>query len=335
MSMLTALQIEDVATRALRRSGADARAAASLARAIAAAELDGMASHGLAYLATYCQHLECGKVNPKAFPTMEIFESAVRVDAQSGFAHPAIDIGFETLIELARSRNIASLAIFNSYNCGVLGYHTERLAEAGLVALGFTNAPASIAAWGARAPVLGTNPWSLAVPGPDGGAAIVIDQSASVIAKSEVMRHAREGKPLKPGWAFDATGNATTDAAEALKGTMAPSGGHKGVSSALMVEVFAACLSGATPGIAASPFSGTAGGPPRTGQFFIAVAPQASSGNLFHERLATVMAAFAAAEGARLPGARRQKLRAEKAGRPIHVDPVIYEKALALAGAPG
>ena len=46
----------------------------------------------------------------------------------------------------------------NSYNCGVLGYHTERLAEAGMVALGFTNAPASIAPWGARKAALGTNP---------------------------------------------------------------------------------------------------------------------------------------------------------------------------------
>ena len=33
-----------------------------------------------------------------------------------------------------------------------------------LAALGFTNAPASIAPWGARKRVLGTNPWSLAVP---------------------------------------------------------------------------------------------------------------------------------------------------------------------------
>ena len=98
---------------------------------------------------------------------------------------------------------------------------------AGLVGLGFTNAPASIAPWGALKPVLGTNPWSLAVPGAD-GAAFVIDQSASVVAKSEVMKRARAGEPLPEGWALDAEGRPTTDAQAALKGTMMPSGGAEG-----------------------------------------------------------------------------------------------------------
>jgi (2R)-3-sulfolactate dehydrogenase (NADP+) len=120
----------------------------------------------------------------------------VRVDAGAGFAHPAIDAGFAALIPLAREQGLAMLAIYNSYNCGVLGYHTERLACEGLLAMGFTNAPASIAASGGRKPALGTNPWSIAAPNGAGGAAIVIDQSASIVAKSEVMKKARLGEPI-------------------------------------------------------------------------------------------------------------------------------------------
>lgn len=333
-NVLTLAQIETLARDALMASGAGEAAAEAMARAIAAAERDGIASHGLAYLATYCQHLECGKVNPAANPAAETEGSVVRVDADCGFAHPAIERGFALLEPLARKQGIAALAVRNSYNCGVLGYHTEALAAKGLVALGFTNAPASIAPWGGRKAVLGTNPWSMAVPGEGGEAALVIDQSASVVAKSEVMKHQRESKELPEGWALDAEGKPTRDADAALRGTMVPAGGYKGVGSALMVEMFAACLTGALPGIEASPFSGTAGGPPRTGQFFIAVDPAATSGGMFSTRLASVAGAFEGAEGARMPGSRRLAARRGADEQGVRIDAALLARARELAGRP-
>jgi (2R)-3-sulfolactate dehydrogenase (NADP+) len=115
---------------------------------------------------------------------------------------------------------------------------------------------------------------------------------------------------------------------------MAPAAGYKGVGSALLVEIFAACLAGATPGIEASPFSGTAGGPPRTGQFFLALAPEPSSGGVFAARLETVVTAFADEEVvARLPGARRRAFRAEAERCGIDVDETAHAGLLKLAGA--
>jgi (2R)-3-sulfolactate dehydrogenase (NADP+) len=330
----TPAEIEALAARALRRHGASDAQAASLAAAIAAAERDGIKSHGLMYLPTYCEHLTCGKVLGLAEPALSRpAPASLVVDAASGFAHAAIDLGLPALIEAARANAVATFAVRNSYNCGVLGYHTERIAAAGLVALGFTNAPASIAPSGARKPVLGTNPWSLAVPDGEGGAKFVIDQSASVVAKSEVMKRARAGEPIPEGWAFDADGHPTTDPAQALKGTMAPAGGYKGVGAALMVEVFAACLAGANPGIAASPFSGTAGGPPRTGQFFIALAPDPSSGGAFADRLGMVVAAFGAETDGRLPGGKRRAARARSERDGLDIGDAAYATLLKLAGA--
>ncbi|MEM9970577.1 MAG: Ldh family oxidoreductase, partial [Pseudomonadota bacterium] len=282
-------------------------------------EADGVASHGLAYIPTYCEHVRCGKVDGHAVPRVAQPRPAyVTADAATGFAHLAIDLGFEALIPLAREQGVAALAVKNSYNCGVLGYHTQRLAGAGLVGLGFTNAPASIAPSGGRAPVVGTNPVSLAVPGADGAPAILIDQSASTIAKSEVMKHAREGRPIPQGWALDADGRPTTDAEAGLKGSMAPSGGYKGVGVALLVEVFAAALSGATLGIHAAPFSGTAGGPPKTGQFFFAVDPGVGDG--FATRVSDLIAAVRAQDG-HLPGDGRAaaRKRATEGGVPVSV----------------
>lgn len=332
--VLKLADIENFAATALRRHGASSAQASALAAGISAAERDGIKSHGLMYLATYCEHLACGKVFGLAQPVMSRpAPASVVVDAQSGFAHAAIDLGLPALTEAAAQYGVASLAIRNSYNCGVLGYHTERIACGGLVGLGFTNAPASIAPWGAKKAVLGTNPWSLAVPTGSGGAHFVIDQSASVVAKSEVMKRARAGEPIPEGWALDADGNPTTDPAAALTGTMVPAGGYKGVSAALLVEVFAACLAGANPGIVASPFSGTAGGPPRTGQFFLAIAPDASSGGAFAGTLEAVLAAFEGEDGtARLPGTRRlaARMRAEQHG--VDIGENVHAALMKLAG---
>jgi len=309
---LTIAEIEALALKALVAAGTKEVNAAPLARAVAAAERDGIASHGLAYVPTYCQHVQCGKVDGAAEPALDRPKPAsLVVDAKTGFAHPAIALGFRSLIEAARDNGVAGLAVRNSYNCGVLGYHTEQLAAAGLLGIGFTNAPASIAPVGGLKPVVGTNPISLAVPDGAGGAAILIDQSASVVAKSEIMKRAREEKPIPEGWALGPDGAPTTDPAVALKGTMAPTGGYKGVGVALIVETMAAALAGATLGIHASPFSGTAGGPPKTGQFFLAIDPGPFSGGAFGDRIRDLVAAVTDQPGVHLQGQGRTAARAK------------------------
>ena len=326
--------IEDLALRALLAAGTSEANARPLAVATAATEADGVASHGLAYIPIYCEHVQCGKVNGQATPEVTLPRpGVVRVDAGTGFAHPAIDAGFDRLIPLAQAQGIAALAIHDSYNCGVLGYHTQRLARAGLLGLGFTNAPASIAPSGGARPVVGTNPFSIAAPGAGGTPTILIDQSASTIAKSEVMKHAREGKPIPEGWALAPDGSPTTDPEIGLKGSMAPSGGYKGVGIALLSEMMAAAMTGATLGLDASPFSGTAGGPPRTGQFFIAIDPGATSGGAFAERIADLAAAFHAQDGAHLPGDGRSAHRARAASEGVAVNVATLEKINAVIAA--
>lgn len=330
--LLSVADIEARAFAALRASGAEETAARSLARAVAAAEADGIASHGLAYVPTYCEHLACGKVLKDARPALSRPKPATLVvDAGSGFAHPAIDLGFEMLLPLAREMGIAALAIRNSYNCGVLGYHADRIARAGLLGLAFTHAPASIAPVGGRRPVIGTNPFAIAVPGADGEVAISIDQSASVVAKSEIMKRKREGRSIPPDWAFGADGEPTTDPDQALKGTMAPSGGYKGFGIGLLVELLASAAAGALPSTQASPFSGTAGGPPRTGQFFIAIDAGITSGGTFSDRVAALAVVIADQPGARLPGARRAANRRRAESQGVTVPSELLARIDALA----
>lgn len=326
---LTLSEVEDLTRRVLLACGVDPRNEPSITASVVAAEADGIHSHGLARLPTYCEHARVGKIDGKARP---IFDSPrpglVRVDAKAGFAHPAIDFGLPALVEAARTQGIAALAVTNSYNCGVVGYHVERIARQGLMALGFVNAPASIAPMGGTRPVFGTNPIALAVPR-IGHAPLVLDQSSSVVAKSEIVVHQQRGEPIPLGWALDRNGQPTTDPDAALAGgTMVPSGGYKGAGLALIVELFAAWLTGAQLSIDASSFADNAGGSPRTGQFFIAVDASALAGDAAAGRIERLFSAITDQEGARLPGQRRLGARARTAQEGIVITRKLYEKLM-------
>lgn len=226
---LSLSDVEDLTLRALGACNTSDANARSVAASVVASEADGIHSHGLARLPTYCEHARCGKIDGQAVPEMEeVAAAGLKVDARDGFAHPAIDLGLPALTALAKAKGLAAMAVTNSYNCGVCGYHVERIAEAGLIALGYVNAPASIAPWGGKQAVFGTNPMSFAVPRP-GAPPLVIDQSSSVIARSEVIIHADAGEAIPEGWALDKDGKPTTDPKAALAGgTMVPSGQYKG-----------------------------------------------------------------------------------------------------------
>jgi (2R)-3-sulfolactate dehydrogenase (NADP+) len=321
---MTLDEVEALARQVLSTAGASPAAAAAVARSIRLAERDGIRSHGLLYLPIYAEHLRCGKVDGAAVPSVtQPKAGSVRVDAAHGFAHTAIDAGWNAFTTSARSCGVAALSLHRSYNCGVLGHHSERLAEEGLVGLCFTHAPASIAPVGGKVPVIGTNPFAISVPDGTGGAMLVIDQSASVIAKSEILLRARKGEPIEPNWALDAEGRPTTVAEEALHGSMLPTGGQKGFGLGLMVEILAAALSGANLSQDASPFSGTAGGPPGTGQVFIALDPAGFSGAMFDQSMRRLATSITDQPGARLPGARRKANR-----RRIEIEGVFVEDAV-------
>jgi len=328
---LTLDEVYALAVERLTEAGASPENAASVARSTWRAERDGIRSHGLMYVPIYAEHVRCGKVVGDAEPVVSRPRpGAVHVDAANGFAHPAIDAGWESFTSAAWENGVASLTLHNSYNCGILGHHAERLAEVGLVGLCFTHAPASVAPAGGIKPIVGTNPFALGVPDGNGGAAMVIDQSISVVAKSEIVLRNKNNEPIEEGWAFGPDGEPTTDAAVALKGTMAPSGGYKGFGLGLTVEILASCLSGALLSTEASPFAGTAGGPPSTGQCFVAFDPAGYAGERFFAQVEALVASIRAQDGARVPGDRRKANRVQTERDGVVVNPA-QQASLGLA----
>jgi (2R)-3-sulfolactate dehydrogenase (NADP+) len=320
-------EVQRITENALIGAGASRQNATAVAKSTVLAERDGIRSHGLMYVPIYAEHVLCGKVDGQAIPSVEQPRSgSIRVDAHSGFAHPAIDAGWQAFTQAAKDNGVAVLTVHNSYNCGVLGHHSQRLAEQGLMGLCFTHAPASIAPTGASKPVIGTNPFSIAVPDGKGGCALSIDQSASVVAKSEIMLRARNGESIEPHWAFDANGNPTTSPEEALKGSMAPAGGYKGFGIGLVAELLASCLAGAVLSKDASSFAGPVGGPPSTGQCFIAFDPQGFSSELFAVRVNELVMAISSQDGAHLSGDKAKSNRAKNTEAGVTVKQELLDK---------
>jgi (2R)-3-sulfolactate dehydrogenase (NADP+) len=299
--------VEQIATLALTRAGANAVQARAVARSIRAAEGEGTRGIGLGYLPWYCQHLRVGKIAGLVTPTAtQPRPSVITVDAQCGFAHPAYEAGEGLLIAAAQAQGIAILGVTNAYACGVLGYFAHRLARAGLVSITTTNASSTMAPWGGKTPFFGTNPWAFGAP--RDGDPLVIDSSSSATAYVNLTTAAASGQPIPTHWALDADGHPTTDPAAALNGSIAPAGGHKGSALALMVEVLAAGLTGANWSYQASSLGDDHGGPPRLGQTFIAIDPGALAPG-FVSRIETMLTAMLAQDGVRLPGARRHAKR--------------------------
>ena len=329
MKKLSQNEALELAVKTLQKNSALKENALPLALGIIDAENQGIKSHGFHYLPIYCLHLKCKKVKGSAVPILNsISNVAFKVDADNGFAHRAISLGMEKLIPSARENGISSLAITNSYNCGVLGYHTKNIAKEKLIAIGFTNAPASIAPHGGIKPVVGTNPISIAIYN-KGDVKIIIDQSASVVAKSEISVRAKSGEKIPEGWAFAPDGKTTTDANVALKGTMAPAGKYKGFGMGLLVEIMAACLTGSNLGTEASSFANDQGEPPGTGQFFIAINPEKFS-NTFENKIEKIIQSIENQKNSRVPGSKRINSYKININNEININDELYNKIISL-----
>ena len=334
---LSLIDAERLVADALIANRTSALNAATVARALVSAEADGQKGHGLSRTLSYAAQAKAGKVDGFAIPTLERrAAAALVVDAAHGFAYPAIDLAIEALTPLAHETGVAIAAIRRSHHFGQAGAHAERLAQAELIALVFANAPKAMPFWGGRAPRIGTNPIAFAAPLPEGGphdgAPLVIDLALSVVARGKIMAAEQAGEAIPQGWALDAEGRPTTDAAAAMKGAMLPIGGAKGSALALMVEVLSAGLTASAFGWEAASLFDAEGDPPDLGHTILAIDPGPLSGGAYLRRMGVLMAEMAKAEGVRPPGLSRLENRERAAREGVTISGKLAAEIRALRG---
>lgn len=332
---LPAPDLERLMESALARSGATPAMARATARALATAELEGLASHGASRIPQYCGHLRNGRATGSAVPVVaRDHKAACLVDAKQGLAFEACALAGREAVRRAKEFGVSFVAVTNSNHFGVAAYHLEPVAEAGLVGLAFGNSPAAMPAWGGKRALFGTNPIAAVFPRRK-GPALSIDLSLSAVARGKIMVAARDGKPIPEGWAVDADGKPTTDAKKALAGSMLPAGGVKGAMLALTIELLACALSGAAFGFESDSFFSDEGKPTRIGQGMLAIDPAALAGReVYLERVETLIDAMMEDPEVRLPGERRRKLREKAEREGVSVPDELLARIQALAADP-
>src|SRR5579862_1901072 len=158
-------ELEALMAAALRRCGASPAMATATARALTAAEAEGIASHGASRIPQYCGHLKNGRAKGSAVPeVVRDSKAAALVDAKLGLAFDACALAIEEAAKRARQFGVAFVAVTNSNHFGVAAYHLEALASAGFVSLAFGNSPAAMPAWGGKRALFGTNPIAAVFP---------------------------------------------------------------------------------------------------------------------------------------------------------------------------
>lgn len=327
---MTLEETEALVKGVFEANGVLTETARSVARALVHAEAAGQYGHGLRRIPAYVGQARSGKVDGNARPVATRPRPAVlSVDAALGYAYPAFDLAVAELPAIAREHGVALGLVHRSHHAGVMALTVERFAELDLVALMFANAPASMAAWGGRKRLFGTNPIAFAAP-VAGEDPLVIDLALSTVAAGKIMAAKQKGVDIPEGWAFDVEGMPTTDPNAALKGLMAPSGGAKGAALALMVEILAAGLTGSNFSYEASSFMEEKGTPPSVGQMLIVIDPSAGAGSAA-ERIAELAREMTAEEGVRLPGRRGQTSRRTAIEQGLDIEDELIASIRALA----
>lgn len=326
--------LQAMAEAALEKAGAGPAMAHATARALVAAEAQGLASHGLSRVPQYCSHLKLGRADGSAIATVVRSRGgAVLVDAVDGLAFPACELAILEAIVRAKENGVAFAGVTNSHHFGVAAWHLGPVAAAGLVGFAFGNSPSAMPMTGGKRALFGTNPIAAVFPRRD-ASPITIDLSLSEVARGKIMVAAQKGEAIPAGWALDKNGQPTTDAKAALEGMMLPMGGTKGAMLALMVELMVAALTGAHFGFEADSFFVAAGNRPKIGQAFVVVDPGALAGSeVYFERVDTLVAAMLADEGVRIPGARRDALADKAAERGVDIPDALVAQLRALASA--
>lgn len=325
---LTLDEIADLATRTFSQNGCDDPNTRALVRTVVTAERDGSLSHGLFRVPGYVASLRSGKVNGRAHPLVTHRTPViVNVHGQNGYAPLAIELGLPVLAEAAKKMGVAVMAIVHTHHFAALWPEVEAISAYGLIGLACTCYTPLMAPHGGNKRLFGTNPIAFAWPRP-GRDPVVIDMATAAMALGEVQIAAREGHSVPPGTGLDSNGKPTVDPGQIVKGMLLPFGGYKGSAIALMVELLSAGAVGERFSFEAGEADNKDGGPPRGGEFMLAISPEHVAGSGWVEHCESFFHQFEAIDGARLPGSRRHKNRLSDAPRQINADLVARIRAL-------
>lgn len=246
MSKIDFLNQKKQVKKALTEKGVKETHAEIVADCFVTADMYGVTSHGTAILPAHIQRIERGGYNldPKLDIIRETAAFAI-IDGDNSMGPVCASYCMDYAVEHAHKSGIFTVLSRNNNTFGPAFYYPLTAAKKGCIGIALSNSPAQMAPYGGKEKMLGTNPFSIVIPCGDKNP-IIVDMATSVVAKSKFKEYKAQNKHLPEGWALDTNGKPTTDPDEAMAGLVLPMAGFKGYGIAMMIDIIAGALSGAS-----------------------------------------------------------------------------------------
>lgn len=239
----------DFATKAFIAVGCPPDEARISADTLVEADLRGVHSHGVMRLPIYVKRIQTGVVAARA-DCKVVAETAAtaNVDGGNGMGQVVAVRAMELAIAKARTAGAGIVGVRGSNHYGAAAYFAMMALPHDMIGFSMTVGAANIMApTGGIEPLLGNNPFAIAVPAGE-ELPPVLDMANSVVARGKIVLAMKKGEKIPEGWAADKDGVPTTDARAAYEGLVLPVGGYKGYGLAFMVAALAGVLTGAAVG---------------------------------------------------------------------------------------
>lgn len=249
MPTFTPLQLESVGRAVLEGLGTPPDLAQLVSHSLVESNLVGHDSHGMMRLMQYANFVRAGQVIPDArCALLKQTQGAAVVDGAFGWGQPAAQFAVSTATALADQYGVSAITISHCNHIGRLGEYVETIARAGCIGIAMANVDPSVAPFGGRTRMLGTDPMAFAVPQGAGHDPVMVDLATSGVAEGKLRVARDKGETVPPGLIIDKEGNPSTDPNAFYNGgALLPFGGHKGFGLAVMCELMGGALSGMAP----------------------------------------------------------------------------------------
>jgi len=265
-------ELKSFGTDCLMRAGIPADEAEIISDNLVMADARGIYSHGMMRLGIYIDRVRQG--GTAAETRINVLRSrgaTALIDGGNGSGHVVSVRAMEMAIDKARLHGIGAVGVRGSNHNGAEAYFAMQALKHDMIGFCVTVGAANIMApWGGAAPLLGNNPFAIAIPAGE-ELPIVLDMACSVAARGWIVLARKNKEPIPPGWALSKEGEPTTDPTEAYEGTVLPFGGYKGFGLALLGAVLGGVLTGAAVGSEVTDFYEDLVEEQNVGHFFAAL----------------------------------------------------------------
>ncbi|HWD93882.1 MAG TPA: Ldh family oxidoreductase [Verrucomicrobiae bacterium] len=232
---------------ALKRAGLSQTDAQTAAEVLVTTDAWGVFTHGTKCLRGYLRRLKDGGLRATGVP--EIVNEGPAwaiVNGNSSLAMITSVFAMRAAMGKAKACGIGYVGVRNSCHFGAAGYYASLAANQGLIGLSMANDVPSVAAPGSLGAITGSNPLSYAIPAGK-HRSILLDMSVATVAGGKVYAARTRGEKIPNTWLIDGNGKPTTDPSGYPEvGALQPAAGHKGYGIALLIEILAGVLSGAS-----------------------------------------------------------------------------------------